>query len=101
MADFTFLTNHGHVLVCIATDQDIRLREIAQCVGITERAAQRIVQELEEEGYLSRKRVGRRNVYELHDEVPLRHDLEEGVPVGKLLRTILAEKRRNRNLEAA
>jgi len=93
MSEIELLTNHGHVMVCVARDHEMRLRDIAECVGITERAAQRIVRELETEGYLSRKRVGRRNVYEIHPEVPLAHDLEGEVPVGKLLRVLLEEKR--------
>ncbi|GIU96842.1 MAG: ArsR family transcriptional regulator [Actinomycetota bacterium] len=82
---WTFLTNHAHVLLAIARDPGIRLREIAERVGITERAAQRIVAELEREGYLTRRRSGRRNVYELHTELPLRHPLEERHAVGELL----------------
>jgi predicted transcriptional regulator len=100
MSDFNFLTNHGHVLVCIARDGDPRLRDVAECVGITERAAQRIVRDLEEKGYISRKRVGRRNVYEIHPELPLRHELEQDVSIGKLLQVIVNEKRRGR-LDAA
>ena len=100
MVDFDFFTNHGHVLLCVARDSDMRLRDVADCVGITERAAQRIVRDLEAEGYLTRKRVGRRNVYEVHPEVPLRHDLEAGVSVGKLLATFV-EERRKRGVKAA
>jgi len=100
MGDFDFFTNHGHVMLCVARDRDMRLRDIAECVGITERAAQRIVRDLEAEGYLTRKRAGRRNVYEVHPEVPLRHDLEADVPVGRLLATF-AEDRRKRGAVAA
>jgi DNA-binding Lrp family transcriptional regulator len=89
MAEFQFFTNHAHALVCIAQDGDTRIREIAQCVGITERATQRIVAELTEEGYLSHRRVGRRNVYTVHPNLSLRHDLEDGVPIGKVLDTIV------------
>jgi hypothetical protein len=101
MSDFTFLTNHGHVLVCIARDGDPRLRDIAQCVGITERAAQRILRDLEEEGYVSRKRVGRRNLYDIHSDLPLRHELEQDVSIGKLLRAIVNQKQRGGKLDAA
>lgn len=82
---WTFLTNHAHVLLCIARDPSTRLRDVATAVGITERAAQRIVGELEETGYLVRRREGRRNVYELRDDRPLRHPLEEEHMVGELL----------------
>ncbi|MFA9270169.1 MAG: helix-turn-helix transcriptional regulator [Baekduiaceae bacterium] len=82
---WTFLTNHAHVLLCIARDPETRLRDVAVAVGITERAAQRIVGELEEAGYLERRREGRRNVYELRDDRPLRHPLEEQHVIGELL----------------
>ena len=93
MPDFDFLTNHGHVMLCVARDPEMRLRDIADCVGITERAAQRIVRDLEAEGYLTRKRVGRRNAYEVHPEIPLRHDLEDGVPLGRLLGAVLQRRK--------
>jgi DNA-binding Lrp family transcriptional regulator len=88
---WTFLTNHSHVLLCIAENPDVRLREVAEQVQITERAAQRIVGELEEAGYLSHERIGRRNHYEVHADLPLRHPLENHLEVGALLR-ILAER---------
>ena len=68
----------------------MRLRDIAACVGITERAAHRIVCELETEGFLTRRREGRRNVYEVHPGVPLRHALERGATVGELLGAVAA-----------
>lgn len=82
---WTFLTNHAHVLACIAGDRDIRARDVAERVGITERAAQRIIADLEEAGYLSHERIGRRNRYELRDDAPLRHHLEQHVPICDLL----------------
>jgi DNA-binding Lrp family transcriptional regulator len=82
---WTFLTNHGHVLVCIAGDSEIRVRDIAERVGITERAAQSIVNDLVEEGYISRHRVGRRNRYEIHADRPLRHPVEHEHSIGDLL----------------
>lgn len=85
---WTFLTNHSHTLLCIAGDPDIRLRDIATQVGITERAAQRIVAELEEAGYVSHERVGRRNRYEINESLPLRHPLEEHLEIGALLRVL-------------
>lgn len=88
---WTFLTNHAHTLLCIAEDPDVRLRDIAEQVGITERAAQRIVAELEDAGYLSHEKVGRRNRYEVHPHLPLRHPLEDHLEIGALLR-VLAQK---------
>jgi DNA-binding IclR family transcriptional regulator len=73
MADWKFITNHAQVLLCIAHDPQIRLREIAEACGITERAAHRIVADLEQAGYISRERIGRRNRYEFHPEVAMRH----------------------------
>jgi hypothetical protein len=85
---WTFLTNHAHVLLCVAADPDVRLREVAGRVGITERATQRIVAELEAEGYLSHEKVGRRNRYEVHASLPLRHPLEDHLEIGALLRVL-------------
>lgn len=85
---WTFLTNHAHTLLCIARDPSIRIRDIAQQVDITERAAQRIVAELEEAGYLSHQRIGRRNRYELHPEIHLRHPLEGHLEVRALLEAL-------------
>ena len=85
MAGWTFLTNHAHVLLCIARDPGVRLREVAAEVGITERAAQRIVAELAEEGYLTRKRDERSNRYEVNVRLPLRHPLEQSHEIGELL----------------
>jgi hypothetical protein len=82
---WTFLTNHAHVLLAIAATPDARLRDIAARVGITERAAQRIVGELEGAGYLDVRRVGRRNVYRVHRNRPLRHPAERHHQVGELL----------------
>jgi DNA-binding MarR family transcriptional regulator len=68
-----FVTNHAHVLACIAADPTARLRDIAVTVGITERSVADIVGDLEEAGYITKKRDGRRNRYEVHGELPLRH----------------------------
>lgn len=86
---WTFLSNHGHVLLSIARDPDIRLRDLADRVGITERAVQRIVADLEEGHYLERVRSGRRNRYEVHPELPLRHPVELHRDVGALLALVL------------
>lgn len=85
MQTWTFLTNHAHVLLCLAADPEARLRDVAVKVGITERAAQRILADLQADGYVTAKRVGRRNHYILHPEIPLRHPIEEHKAVGVLL----------------
>jgi DNA-binding MarR family transcriptional regulator len=84
-AGWDFLTNHAHVLTCIADDPGIRLRDIAAAVGITERAAHRIVSELVEEGYVRRERQGRRNRYTVVTDRPMRHPLVQEREVGDLL----------------
>jgi DNA-binding MarR family transcriptional regulator len=84
-----FLTNHAHVLVCVARDPGIRLRDIAAAIGITERAAHRIVSELVDEGYLVRNRQGRRNHYEVKTKLPLPHPLAEELEVGDLLEVLV------------
>jgi DNA-binding transcriptional ArsR family regulator len=81
-----FVTNHAHVLVCIAADPTARLRDIADIVGVTERTATQLVKELEQAGYLTKTREGRRNRYEVHDELPLRHPLHRHHTVGELIR---------------
>lgn len=93
---WTFLTNHAHVLNCIAADPEMRLRDVAQRVGITERASQLIVADLADAGYVTRTRVGRRNRYEVHRHVPLRHPIEHEHEIGDLLKAlgIAAPKRR-------
>ncbi len=83
-----FLTNHAHVLLCVASDPGARLRDIAAAVGITERAAHRIVAELVDEGYVLRERSGRRNHYEVVSKLPLRHPLVEEQRVGDLLKLL-------------
>jgi len=87
---WTFLTNHAHVLLCIARDPEMRLRDIAARVGITERAAQGIVRDLVDTGYATRTRVGRRNVYQVRLDRPLRHPLERDRQIGDLLELLRA-----------
>ena len=82
---WTFLTNYGHVLLCVARDPDARMRDIALTVGITERSVQAIVGDLVDEGYLVKSRSGRRNSYEVHTEGPMRHPASAGHSVGELL----------------
>ena len=87
---WTFLSNHGHVLICLARDPEARLRDVAQAVGITERAVQKIVADLETAGVLTRERTGRRNRYQLAAGRPLRHPLEAHRTVGALLGMVLS-----------
>lgn len=82
---WTFLTNHGHVLVCLAKNQDILLRDVASSIGITERAVQQIVADLERAGIILRMRVGRRNRYVVRRSEQFRHHLEAGVTVGEFV----------------
>jgi DNA-binding MarR family transcriptional regulator len=92
-AGWDFLTNHAHVLTCVAHDPGIRLRDIAAAVGITERAAHKILSELVEEGYVLRERQGRRNRYEVVPQLPLRHPLVQEREVGDLLEALLTSAR--------
>ena len=89
---WTFLSNYAHVLVCLAKDPNIRLRDVAEEVGITERATQRIVGQLEEAGVLKKERQGRRNRYTIDTKKPLRHPLESHRTVGTLLEMVLDRK---------
>ena len=82
---WTFLTNHAHVLLSIVSDPELRLRDIAEVVGITERAVQRIVGSLVADGYLVRSRVGRRSHYEVKADLPLRHPVEKQHTVAELV----------------
>lgn len=93
VASWTFLTNHAHVLLCVARDPETRLRDIAVDVGITERAAQRIVADLVDAGYLEREREGRRNRYAVCPDLPLRHPLEQEHPIGEILDVLTAGRR--------
>lgn len=88
-AKWTFFTNHAHVLICLYEDSEMVLRDIATRVGITERAVQRIVQELEEAEFLERERVGRRNHYRVNRDKHLRHPIEEHCTVDALFGVIL------------
>ncbi len=83
-AGWTFLTNHAHVLLCVADEPDIRGRDIAARVGITERAAQAIIADLVAGGYIRRRREGRRNRYSVDSHGPMRHPLDHGHTVGEL-----------------
>jgi predicted ArsR family transcriptional regulator len=83
-----FLTSHAQVLLCLQQDPDVRLRDVATTVGITERAAQRIVTDLVEAGYVIRERVGRRNRYVVNRSVPMRHPSQHGQQSADLLDAI-------------
>ena len=87
---WTFLSNHTHVLVCISRNPAVTMREVAGQVGVTERAVQRIVHDLVEDGYLTRHRQGRHNLYGVRTERALRHDLERGTDLGALLEVLHA-----------
>ena len=90
---WTFFTNHAHVLVCLAGDPEMRLRDVGVEVGITERAVQKIISELEAGGVLERERQGRRNVYRILGKLPLRHPLESHCTVEGLLRFVLESRK--------
>lgn len=94
MSGWKFLTNHALVLSWIARHSQSTAREIAMAIGITERTALKIVGELDESHYINRRRKGRRNVYKVNHDTPLRHPIEGNVPVGELLRVIAPGRRR-------
>ena len=95
---WSFLTNHAQVLICLAEDPDVRLREVGDAVGITERAAHRIVTDLIAAGYVARARNGRRNRYTVRYHLPLPDPLARGQKVGDLLE-VLADARSPRDVE--
>ncbi len=84
--EWTFLSNHGHVLVHLNRDPNSRIRDIANSVGITERSAQAILADLEDSGYVTISRVGRRNRYKIHPSLKFRHPAEESKPISSLLK---------------
>ena len=85
---WTFLTNHAQVLLCLAETPDIRLRDVAERVGITERAAQRILSDLVDSGYVKAVRIGRRNHYTVDRGHAMRHSAQVGYEVGALLEAL-------------
>ena len=85
---WTFLTNHAHVLIVLNAEPDVVLREVAHRVGITERAVQRIIQDLEAEGFIKIEKVGRKNRYQVRKKQPLRHPIEAHRDIGDLLELI-------------
>jgi len=88
---WTFVTSHTRVLLCIARDPDVRMRDVAVTVGITERAAQRILADLVESGYVERARVGRRNHYKINRNMTMRHASQDGHEIGELLNLLKFE----------
>ncbi len=88
---WAFLTNHARVLICIAHDPGVRLRDIGEDLGITERAAHRIVTELAAAGYISRTRTGRRNHYTINAHLPLPDAIARGQSLGELLSILTAK----------
>ncbi|HVB92304.1 MAG TPA: helix-turn-helix domain-containing protein [Acidimicrobiales bacterium] len=89
MSEWGFLTNHARVLVCIAHDPEVRLRDIATTLGITERSAFAIVTDLTLSGYVVKDKQGRRNRYQIRDHLPLRGDVGREQTVGELLRVLI------------
>lgn len=87
--EWNFLTSHAHVLLCVADDPGIRLRDIATAVGITERSAHKILSQLVEEGYVLKHKSGRRNVYSIQQDMMLRHPLAQQNNIGELLSVLL------------
>src|ERR671936_1176305 len=105
-----FVTSHTQVLLCIARNPEIRIRDVAALTGITERAAQRIIADLVEAGYVQRERVGRRNRYVVRTDLKMRHPLQQTYEIGELLDLLLDRgapddseltKRRSRRADAA
>ena len=87
--EWTFLSNHGHVLIHISQDPDSRIRDIAFAVGITERSTQLILADLEAAGYITTTRIGRRNTYTINSKLRFRHPSEASKPIGALLKIFL------------
>jgi len=88
MSNWTLFSNHGHVLVCLARDPEARLRDVAADVGITERAVQKIVRDLQDGGMISVTKNGRRNCYRIHKKQTLRHKLQAGCKIYDLLKVV-------------
>ena len=93
-ASWTFFTNHAHVLLCLAETPDMLLREVATTVGITERAVQKIIADLERGGVLARERHGRRNSYQIDPNIHLRHPVEAHCTVSGLINFVQEGRKR-------
>ncbi len=96
MSEFSFITNHGLVLLAIAKRRRSTTREIGDAVGITERATHRIIKDLEQGGYITKTRVGRHNEYQIHLDMPLRNEAGTAA-VGELLMMLGWKPRRRRS----
>jgi len=88
---WTFLTNHAHILLCLAGNNSILMKDIAKEVGITERAVQQIIADLAEEGYITRIREGRRNIYQINKNLRLRHPVESKCLIDSLISIVYGE----------
>lgn len=88
MSNWTLFSNHGHVLICLSRDPQARLRDVAADVGITERAVQKIVRDLQDVGMISVTKNGRRNSYRIHQKSSLRHDIEAGCTLKDLFKVV-------------
>lgn len=93
--NWTFLSNHAHVLVCVAKNPDVRLSEVAELVGVRERTVHRIVHELIDAGYISVTKVGRTNVYSVDLDKPLRHPLEAEHNIHAIVAPLLKKAKRS------
>ncbi len=82
------MSNYGHVLVCLARDPDLRMRDVAEAVGVTERAVQQIVRELVHNGYVEKEKDGRRNRYRIVESARFRHELESDIRVGDFIELV-------------
>ena len=83
---WTFLSNHGHVLIYLARNPESRIRDLATAIGLTERAVLGIVNDLENEGYVSVEKIGRRNKYQVHKKLKFRHSMESHKSIGDLIK---------------
>jgi hypothetical protein len=97
--DWAFLTNHARVLVCIAHDPGIRMRDIGERLGITERAAHRIIGALSTAGYITRQRNGRRNVYTINAHLPLPDEIAREQSIGELLAILTGASATKRSVD--
>ena len=101
MGNWTLFSNHGHVLVCLARDSEARLRDVAASVGITERAVQKIVRDLQDGGMVSVTKNGRRNSYRIHKKQSLRHDLEANCTIGGLVKLVNKQLKAHQSMAEA
>jgi CTP-dependent riboflavin kinase len=97
MKKWTFITNHGLVLLYISKNPQCTMRDMAAALGITERSIQRLLIDLEAEGYITRQSTGKGNIYNIKSKLGLKHDLTKNVVVGDLLELLSREKRKGRS----